>query len=792
VENSPSTPAAGRFLIPRWPDAVVYGPVLVAILYLLPRLIHAQFGLLDDAVTLSVSRTVLAHPAFGLHAFDGQGRFLPGYWLYWSLLYASGGESPLWFYLGNTAVLALTVAALIALLRKSGAGVFETWTASLFFIFSAPVAECYFTLSKGEPTLLLALLASLLLAHRASRSRRPLVCWIFAAVLMLLAITSREPAAAWIGVVGAWLLLSCWRGFGKPLLLSRQALAVYLLVLLAGAAPALAVITLLRRTLPAGSYSSAYRLTWLNIAQSILNWSYSLIRDYPALCLFLLIAAMLAWRRQLRRPQALLLTLAWMAGFVAILLPWRDFHPYYQLMFCAGSSLFCGLMAGECLALAREGWGWARLALAAAAVLFAITAVDSANAAHYQIQVDDANADLLERLQKLPPDSIVSLNFPFDHEYAFELKLHLNEHLGRPDLRFAPLDFASPDPRDAGHPRFVVSPNLTHELWPLVRGPMLETAAANWDRLWEQASGARPAVQVTRTWQMADIGLQAFWCAAVDWLRPPLASVPCHSIPRPPVDLRQTSYGWSIYAYPAWKDPVRAASFTADGVWSIEQAEPVRLALGAPGDLPVAADWDGDGLLEPGVYRPSSNRWLIDLNLDGRPSLVFQLPGMQPGDLPVAGHWNGGLKAGPGFYRPADGSWHLFDSPGSPAEALPAIHFGSPGAVPLAGDWNGEGRSTPGLYQPETGTVTLIDSFREDAPRLEYTLPPGAPVVVNWTGVGVDTVNTVDHGKWTRSLANCQCQASNPLTAFSTALSEGRLFAGRWKTVRPALKTNRP
>src|SRR5580704_844628 len=73
---------------------LVYEPVLVAILYLLPRLIHAQFGLLDDAVTLSVSRTVLAHPAFGLHAFDGQGRFLPGYWLYWSLLYASGGESP--------------------------------------------------------------------------------------------------------------------------------------------------------------------------------------------------------------------------------------------------------------------------------------------------------------------------------------------------------------------------------------------------------------------------------------------------------------------------------------------------------------------------------------------------------------------------------------------------------------------------------------------------------------------------------------------------------------------------
>jgi hypothetical protein len=66
------------------------------------------------------------------------------------------------------------------------------------------------------------------------------------------------------------------------------------------------------------------------------------------------------------------------------------------------------------------------------------------------------------------------------------------------------------------------------------------------------------------------------------------------------------------------------------------------------------------------------------LNLDGRPSLVFHLPGMQPGDLPVAGHWTGGLKAGPGFYRPADGSWHLFDSAESPAEALAGDPFRQP------------------------------------------------------------------------------------------------------------------
>jgi hypothetical protein len=100
------------------------------------------------------------------------------------------------------------------------------------------------------------------------------------------------------------------------------------------------------------------------------------------------------------------------------------------------------------------------------------------------------------------------------------------------------------------------------------------------------------------------------------------------------------------------------------------------------------------------------------LNLDGRPSLVFHLPGMQPGDLPVAGHWTGGLKAAPDSTVRRTAPGICSTPPKAPPRRLPAIHFGSPGAVPLP--------------------------------------------------------------------------------AFSTALSEGRLFAGRWKTVRPALQTNRP
>jgi len=56
--------------------------VLVAVVFFVPRVVKARFGLLDDGVTISVARAILGHPAVALHAYAGAGRFLPCYWIY--------------------------------------------------------------------------------------------------------------------------------------------------------------------------------------------------------------------------------------------------------------------------------------------------------------------------------------------------------------------------------------------------------------------------------------------------------------------------------------------------------------------------------------------------------------------------------------------------------------------------------------------------------------------------------------------------------------------------------------
>lgn len=782
-------PAASAQATGRWPgEWGVYAPVLVALAVLLPRMIHAQFGLLDDAVTLGNARGVWAHPLASLHAYESAGRFLPFYWLYWALCYAIGGTHPAVFYAANAALAALTVTGLIALMRKFQATVFMTWAAALWFIFSAAATEAYGTLSKGEPLALAAMLGSVWMAQRAGRAYESLPYWTLAGALALVAVGTRETAIALAGIAGAWCLLAF---LGKPVLLPRRGLAIYLGVLAAALGPFFLARFVLRKSLAAGGYAAHYQFTADNLSQSGRFWGYNLARNFPELALLLVAGAVLAGLRKLRQGQLLGMMMAWMMMAAGILLPWPHGEAYYDLAFTAGSSVFCGVMAGELLRVARgcrRGWGgwmgrWAaRAALGVIGALGVILAIDNTTFAESQINVDEANAGLLEALARLPPHSVVLVNLPGTHEYFYEIRQYAQTLFGRPDLRIVPLDFRAPDAGEAEFPHYVVSLDIARERWPLVRGPMTENVTALWKRYWEQARGVTGAAprEIGRTWQMADLGLEFLWCGmragpAVVCPEPPF---------RPVLDLRRSFYAWEIYPYLRWKSPVRVASFE-EGVWTIEQpsGEPLRLALGAPGDVPVAADWEGDGQLEPGVYRPSANRWFIDRDLTGKADLVFALPGMQAGDIPVAGAWEG-RGAGPGYYRPEGHAWHLFRSAGSTREDLPVVHMGGPGAIPVAGDWDGDGRATPGFYQPAGGEVTLINELADLATPVRYAVSPGMPAVVNWTGAGVDTVNTTQRGKWARRFANCICEPSNPPVEFASGLGTGQLFAGRWKSPR--------
>ena len=120
--------------------------------------------------------------------------------------------------------------------------------------------------------------------------------------------------------------------------------------------------------------------------------------------------------------------------------------------------------------------------------------------------------------------------------------------------------------------------------------------------------------------------------------------------------------------------------------------------FGSEGDVPLAGDFNGDGVSSIAVFREGS--WYLDLNGDGRWSDgdVHAEYG-QKGDVPVVGDWNGDGTSKLGVYR--NGTWYLDVNGDRVLDARDKVlRLGQPGDVPVVGDWNGDGIDEIGVYRP--------------------------------------------------------------------------------------------
>jgi protocatechuate 3,4-dioxygenase beta subunit len=119
---------------------------------------------------------------------------------------------------------------------------------------------------------------------------------------------------------------------------------------------------------------------------------------------------------------------------------------------------------------------------------------------------------------------------------------------------------------------------------------------------------------------------------------------------------------------------------------------------GAPGDVPVTGDWNGDGIRTIGTFR--DGHWVLDTDGDGRLTIKdasFEFG--QKGDLPVVGDFDGDGVDEIGVYR--DGKWIIDTNHNHQIDAQDMVfELGGYGDKPVVGDWNGDGKTDPGTYQP--------------------------------------------------------------------------------------------
>jgi uncharacterized repeat protein (TIGR01451 family) len=152
--------------------------------------------------------------------------------------------------------------------------------------------------------------------------------------------------------------------------------------------------------------------------------------------------------------------------------------------------------------------------------------------------------------------------------------------------------------------------------------------------------------------------------------------------------------------------------------------------FGSYNDLPVAGDWNKNGLWDVGTFRPSTHTFYLK---NGSVTTTVNFGSYN--DLPVAGDWNKDSYWDVGTFRPSTHTFYLKNG-----SATTTVNFGSYNDLPVAGDWNGDGRWDVGTFRPSTHTFYLKNGSATTT--VNFGSYNDLPVAGDWNGDGLGDVGT--------------------------------------------------
>ncbi len=168
-----------------------------------------------------------------------------------------------------------------------------------------------------------------------------------------------------------------------------------------------------------------------------------------------------------------------------------------------------------------------------------------------------------------------------------------------------------------------------------------------------------------------------------------------------------------------------------------------RSFWGLAGDLPYGGDFNGDGLLDIGVFRPSNGIWW-GLN---EPTVSQQSPSLQwgaNGDKPVPADYDNDGITDYAIYRPSNGTWWVRRSSDG---GFNVFNFGISTDIPLTGDFDGDGRADFTVYRPSEGAwyqLLTTDGFRYN----RFGISTDIPVPGDYDGDGKCDIAVYRSGTW--------------------------------------------
>lgn len=161
----------------------------------------------------------------------------------------------------------------------------------------------------------------------------------------------------------------------------------------------------------------------------------------------------------------------------------------------------------------------------------------------------------------------------------------------------------------------------------------------------------------------------------------------------------------TLYYFPSGLETINGV-FTASQTITPTYGTFVGISFGNGGDIPVPADYDGDGRADVAVRRDTSPD-ITTYILRSTDGVAVTVPFGNQGDVPIIGDFDGDNRSDVAVRRSSNGTFYVLRSSDGVSTSFP---FGNGTDIPVVGDYDGDGKSDFAVWQDALSRVAYVRS----------------------------------------------------------------------------------